>query len=149
MTVDGNGKNWRRARSAGVNIIPATTGAAKAVGKVISSLNGKLTGMAFRVPVSNVSCVDLTVKTTKQTSYEEISQKIKEASEGKMKGILGYSEDQIVSTDMMTDSRSSIFDKEAGIELNSNFFKLISWYDNEWGYSSRMVDLAHYAHSKK
>ncbi|PSN54925.1 Glyceraldehyde-3-phosphate dehydrogenase [Blattella germanica] len=148
-TVDGpSGKQWRDGRGAGQNIIPASTGAAKAVGKVIPSLNGKLTGMAFRVPVSDVSVVDLTVRLGKDTTYEEITQKIKEASEGELKGILGYTEEQVVSTDFIGDSHSSIFDARAGIPLSKRFVKLISWYDNEYGYSNRIIDLIKYIHSK-
>ena len=142
--VDGQAGNWRRGRACGSNIIPATTGAAKAVSKVIPSLNGKLTGMAFRVPVTNVSCVDLTIRTRKATSYAEICEAVKYASENELNGILGYTTDEVVSSDFMTDDRSSIFDANAGIEMNSNFFKLISWYDNEWGYSNRMLDLANH-----
>ena len=145
LTVDGHSKkDWRAGRAAGVNIIPASTGAAKAVTKVIPSLKGKLTGMAFRVPTVNVSCVDLTFKTDKKTSYKEICDVMKQASEGDLKGVLGYTEDAVVSTDFMTDARSSIFDAKAGMELNSQFFKVVSWYDNEWGYSTRMIDLANY-----
>jgi len=149
-TVDGpSGKDWRAGRAANVNIIPATTGAAKAVGKVLPALNGKLTGMAFRVPNSDVSVVDLTVRTEKACSYEDIKNAIKEAAAGPMKGIMGYTEDEVVSQDFVGDSRSSIFDAKAGISLNPNFHKLISWYDNEWGYSHRVVDLIKYvgAHS--
>lgn len=141
-TVDGpSAKDWRAGRGAGANIIPASTGAAKAVGKVIPRLNGKLTGMAFRVPNPDVSVVDLTVRLEKPASYEEIKAAIKEASEGPLKGILGYTEDEVVSTDFIGDSRSSIFDAKAGISLNPQFVKLVSWYDNEYGYSSRVVDL--------
>jgi glyceraldehyde 3-phosphate dehydrogenase len=141
-TVDGpSNKDWRGGRSAGTNIIPSATGAAKAVGKVLPELNGKLTGMAFRVPTTDVSVVDLTVRLEKPASYDAIKAAIKEASEGKMKGILGYTEDDVVSTDFITDSRSSIFDAKAGIALNETFVKLVSWYDNEWGYSNRVVDL--------
>jgi glyceraldehyde 3-phosphate dehydrogenase len=148
LTVDGpskGGKDWRAGRAAGANIIPSTTGAAKAVGKVIPELKGKLTGMAFRVPTTNVSVVDLTVRLQKDTSYEEISKKIKEASEGQMKGVLGWTEDEVVSSDFLTSPLSSIFDANAGIGLGPRFVKLISWYDNEWGYSNRMADLAYYA----
>lgn len=134
----------RMGRSGINNIIPSTTGAAKAVGLVIPDLNGVLTGMAFRVPTIDVSVVDLTFKTEKATSYEEICAAMREASEGQLKGILGYTEDELVSSDFLSDSRSSIFDSKAGIGLNSNFFKVISWYDNEYGYSSRMVDLANH-----
>ncbi|KAK7849570.1 glyceraldehyde-3-phosphate dehydrogenase [Quercus suber] len=141
-TVDGpSSKDWRGGRAASFNIIPSSTGAAKAVGKVLPQLNGKLTGMAFRVPTVDVSVVDLTVRLEKKASYEEIKKAIKEESEGKLKGILGYTEDDVVSTDFIGDSRSSIFDAKAGIALNDNFVKLVSWYDNEWGYSSRVVDL--------
>ncbi|KAI9316708.1 glyceraldehyde-3-phosphate dehydrogenase [Dichotomocladium elegans] len=141
-TVDGpSHKDWRSGRGAGANIIPATTGAAKAVGKVIPALNGKLTGMAFRVPNPDVSVVDLTVRIEKGASYEEIKSVIKKASETSMKGILGYTEDEVVSTDFIGDFHSSIFDAKAGISLNSNFVKLVSWYDNEFGYSCRVVDL--------
>lgn len=141
-TVDGpSNKNWRDGRGAGQNIIPASTGAAKAVGKVLPELNGKLTGMAFRVPTPDVSVVDLTVRLKKETTYEEICAKVKEASEGSMKGILGYTEDQVVSTDFLGDDRSSIFDAKAGIQLSNTFVKLVSWYDNEYGYSNRVIDL--------
>lgn len=143
MTVDGPSiKDWRSGRAASSNIIPASTGAAKAVTKVIPELKGKLTGMAFRVPTINVSAVDLTFKTTKETTYQEICAAIKQASEGPMKGVLGYTEEEVVSSDFMTDPHSSIFDAKAGIGLNKNFFKIITWYDNEWGYSNRMLDLA-------
>ena len=148
-TVDGpSGKNWRDGRGAGQNIIPASTGAAKAVGKVIPELNGKLTGMAFRVPTPDVSVVDLTVRLEKATSYDDICAKMKETADGAMKGILGYTDEQVVSNDFIGDDRSSIFDAKAGIGLNSNFFKLISWYDNEYGYSNRVVDLIAYMHTK-
>ncbi|KAJ7567602.1 hypothetical protein O6H91_02G155000 [Diphasiastrum complanatum] len=141
-TVDGPSlKDWRGGRGAGFNIIPSSTGAAKAVGKVLPALNGKLTGMAFRVPTADVSVVDLTVRLEKPATYAEIKAVIKEASEGKLKGILGYSEDDLVSSDLIGDTRSSIFDAKAGIALNNNFVKLVSWYDNEWGYSNRVVDL--------
>jgi len=144
-TVDGpSGKDWRSGRGAAQNVIPATTGAAKAVGKVIPALNGKLTGMSFRVPTPDVSVVDLTCRLEKSATYDEICKAVKEASEGELKGIMGYTEDEVVSTDFLGDSRSSIFDAKAGIALNSNFVKLISWYDNEWGYSHRVVDLLHY-----
>jgi len=144
-TVDGpSGKDWRAGRGAGQNIIPATTGAAKAVTKVIPSLEGKLTGMAFRVPTPDVSVVDLTVRLEKPATYQQICDAIKEAAAGELKGILGYTEDEVVSTDFLGDSRSSIFDAKAGISLNSNFVKLVSWYDNEWGYSHRVVDLLKY-----
>jgi glyceraldehyde 3-phosphate dehydrogenase len=142
MTVDGpSRKDWRGGRSALLNIIPASTGAAVAVTKVIPALKGKLTGMAFRVPTADVSVVDLTVKLLKETSYEEIKKVFKAASEGELKGILGYTEENVVSQDFIGDPRTSIFDAGAGIELNSKFFKLISWYDNEAGFSSKMLDL--------
>ncbi len=141
-TVDGpSQKDWRGGRGAAQNIIPSSTGAAKAVTLVLPELKGKLTGMAFRVPTPDVSVVDLTFKTEKATSYKEICAAMKEASEGSLKGILGYTEDEVVSTDFQGDTHSSIFDAGAGIELNSNFFKVISWYDNEWGYSCRVIDL--------
>ncbi|QCD93525.1 glyceraldehyde 3-phosphate dehydrogenase [Vigna unguiculata] len=141
-TVDGPSmKDWRGGRAASCNIIPSSTGAAKAVAKVLPALNNKLTGMAFRVPTVDVSVVDLTVRLEKGASYDEIKAAVKEASEGSMKGILGYTEDDVVSTDFIGDSRSSIFDAKAGISLNNNFVKLVSWYDNEWGYSTRVVDL--------
>ncbi|CAA6668103.1 unnamed protein product [Spirodela intermedia] len=134
-TVDGpSAKDWRGGRAASFNIIPSSTGAAKAVGKVLPSLNGKLTGMAFRVPTVDVSVVDLTVRLEKKATYEEIKAAIKEESEGKLKGILGYTDEDLVSTDFVGDSRSSIFDAKAGIALNENFVKLVAWYDNEWGY---------------
>lgn len=143
--VDGpSAKDWRGGRTAAQNIIPSSTGAAKAVGKVIPELNGKLTGMAMRVPTANVSVVDLTVRIEKGASYDEIKQAVKEASEGSLNGILGYTEDDIVSTDLNGDNRSSIFDAKAGISLNKNFVKLVSWYDNEWGYSRRVLDLLVY-----
>jgi len=143
LTVDGpSAKNYRMGRSAILNIIPSSTGAAVAVGKVIPKLNGKLTGMAFRVPTADVSVVDLTVRTTKDTSLEEIKAAFKKASEGAMSGVLGYTEDAVVSQDFVSDDRTSIFDADACIELNSKFFKLISWYDNEFGYSNKLVDLA-------
>ena len=145
MTVDGpSKKDWRGGRSALLNIIPASTGAAKAVTKVIPSLLGKLTGMAFRVPTADVSVVDLTVRLQKETSYEEIKKAFKKASEGELKGILGYTEEAVVSQDFIGDARTSIFDAGAGIELNSKFFKVVSWYDNESGYSNKLVDLAQY-----
>jgi glyceraldehyde 3-phosphate dehydrogenase len=141
-TVDGpSKKDLRGGRGASQNIIPASTGAAKAVTLVIPSLKGKLTGMAMRVPTPNVSVVDLTFKTEKATSYAEIAAVIKAAAEGPLKGILGYTDEDVVSTDFTTDPHSSIFDAKAGIELNDHFFKVISWYDNEWGYSNRMLDL--------
>ncbi|WP_222983906.1 type I glyceraldehyde-3-phosphate dehydrogenase [Flagellimonas meishanensis] len=148
LTVDGpSRKDYRGGRSALLNIIPAATGAAKAVTKVIPSLQGKLTGMAFRVPTADVSVVDLTVRLEKETSYEEIKKAFKEASEGELAGILGYTEDLVVSQDFVGDARTSIFDADAGIELNSKFFKVVSWYDNEMGYSNKLVDLAEYAAS--
>lgn len=147
LTVDGpSRKNYRLGRSALANIIPTTTGAAKAVGKVIPKLNGKLTGMAFRVPTPDVSVVDLTVRLEKETSYEAIKQAFKEASEGELNGVLGYTEEDVVSQDFVSDPRTSIFDAGAGIELNSKFFKLIAWYDNEFGYSNKLIDLALHAH---
>jgi glyceraldehyde 3-phosphate dehydrogenase len=143
LTVDGpSKKDFRGGRSALLNIIPASTGAAKAVGKVIPELNGKLTGMAMRVPTADVSVVDLTVKVAKETSYEEIMEVLKNASETSMKGILGYTEEDVVSTDFNSDPRTSIVDAKAGIGLNSTFFKIVSWYDNEYGYSSKLVDLS-------
>ena len=141
-TVDGPSmKDWRGGRGASQNIIPSSTGAAKAVGKVIPALDGKLTGMAFRVPVPDVSVVDLTVRIKTGASYDEIKAAIKAASEGPMKGIMGYTEDDVVSQDFRGDNRSSIFDAKAGIALNNNFVKLVSWYDNEYGYSCRVIDL--------
>ena len=141
-TVDApSKKDWRGGRAVGTNIIPSSTGAAKAVGKVIPSLNGKLTGMAFRVPTIDVSVVDLTVRLEKTATYEEICNAVKKASENQMKGILGYTEDMVVSTDFTGDPRTSIFDAKAGIALNGNFVKLVSWYDNEWGYSNKVVML--------
>jgi glyceraldehyde 3-phosphate dehydrogenase len=141
-TVDGpSKKDWKGGRTAAMNIIPSTTGAAKAVGLVIPEVKGKLTGMAFRVPTPTVSCVDLTVRTTKDTSYKEISAAMKKASETYLKGYLDYTADEVVSTDFLHSSASSIFDEGAGIELNKRFFKLVSWYDNEWGYSCRVADL--------
>jgi len=139
-------KDWRGGRAAAGNIIPSSTGAAKAVGKVIPSLNGKLTGMAFRVPTLNVSVVDLTCRIEKAASYEEIKAALKKASETNLKGILGYTEDDVVSSDFIGDARTSIFDAKAGISLNNNFVKLVSWYDNEWGYSVKVLELiAHMA----
>lgn len=143
MVADGpSRKDWRGGRAASVNIIPSSTGAAKAVGKVIPSLNGKLTGMSFRVPTVDVSVVDLTVKLAKETTYEEIMAVLKNASENEMKGILGFTEDDVVSQDFVGDSRTSIVDAKAGIGLTSTFFKLVSWYDNEYGYSSKLIDLS-------
>jgi len=144
-TVDGpSAKDWRGGRAAAQNIIPSSTGAAKAVGKVIPDLNGKLTGMSMRVPTSNVSVVDLTVRIEKGATYDEIKATMKAAAEGDLKGILAYTEDDIVSTDMMGNPNSSIFDAKAGISLNNNFVKLVAWYDNEWGYSRRVLDLLAY-----
>ena len=141
-TVDGPSmKDWRGGRAATYNIIPSSTGAAKAVGKVIPALNGKLTGMAFRVPTLDVSVVDLTCRLEKPTDYESICAAMKKASEGELKGILGYTEDDVVSSDFIGDSRTSIFDKKAGIMLSPTFVKLISWYDNEWGYSTKCVEI--------
>lgn len=137
-----SGKNWRLGRAGYQNIIPSTTGAAKAVSKVLPEMEGKLTGMAFRVPVSNVSVVDLTVRLSKSTSYDEINSVMKKASEGELKGILGYESQEVVSSDFTSDSRTSIYDAKAGIGLTDRFFKLVSWYDNEWGYSNKLVDLA-------
>jgi len=147
-TVDGPSmKDWRGGRGAGQNIIPSSTGAAKAVGKVIPELNGKLTGMAFRVPTPNVSVVDLTVNLAKPASYAEICAAMKEASEGDLKGIMGYTEDAVVSNDFVGDARTSVFDATAGIALTDTFVKLVSWYDNEWGYSNKVLDLV--AHISK
>ncbi|XP_039068830.1 glyceraldehyde-3-phosphate dehydrogenase 2, cytosolic-like [Hibiscus syriacus] len=140
-TVDGASTDWTGGRAASFNIIPSSTGAARAVRKVLPALNGKLTGMSFRVPTVDVSVVDLTVRLEKSASYDEIKAAIKAESEGKLKGILGYIEEDVVSTNFIGDSRSSIFDAKAGIALNGNFVKLVSWYDNEWGYSSRVIDL--------
>src|SRR5690606_22756719 len=141
-TVDGPSvKDWRGGRGAAQNIIPSSTGAAKAVGLVIPAIKGKLTGMAFRVPTADVSVVDLTVRLEKPATYEQIKKAMKDASEGELKGILGYTEDAVVSTDFLGDARTSIFDADAGIALNDNFVKVVSWYDNEWGYSNKIVDL--------
>lgn len=149
-TVDGpSNKDWRGGRGAAFNIIPSATGAAKAVTQVLPELKGKLTGMAFRVPTADVSVVDLTVRTEKKCTMEDIKKAVKQASEGGMKGIMGYTEDDVVSSDFIGDSRSSIFDAKAGISLNDNFVKLISWYDNEYGYSCRVVDLILFISSKK
>lgn len=146
-TVDApSAKDWRGGRAAAANIIPSSTGAAKAVGKVLPEMKGKLTGMSFRVPTVNVSVVDLTVRLEKATSYDEIKAAMKKASETELKGVLGYTEDAVVSSDFITDPRTSIFDAEAGIMLNPNFVKVVSWYDNEWGYSNKVLDmLAHMA----
>ncbi|MCL2216568.1 MAG: type I glyceraldehyde-3-phosphate dehydrogenase [Defluviitaleaceae bacterium] len=147
-TVDGpSGKDWRGGRAAAANIIPSSTGAAKAVGLVIPELNGKLTGMAFRVPTINVSVVDLTIRLSKPASYADIKAAVKEAAAGPMKGILGYTEDSVVSSDFIGESCTSVFDAGAGIGLNDNFVKLVAWYDNEWGYSCKLVDLCR--HMKK
>lgn len=144
-TVDGpSAKDWRGGRGAAQNIIPSSTGAAKAVGKVIPDLNGKLTGMSMRVPTPNVSVVDLTARLEKGASYDQIKAVIKKAAEGPLKGILAYTEDDIVSSDMNGNTNSSIFDAKAGISLNDNFVKVVSWYDNEWGYSRRVLDLLSY-----
>jgi glyceraldehyde 3-phosphate dehydrogenase len=141
-TVDGpSHKDWRGGRGAYQNIIPSSTGAAKAVALVIPALKGKLTGMSFRVPVADVSVVDLTVRLKNPATYEDVKAAMKEASEGAMKGILGYTEDEVVSTDFLGDARTSIFDAKAGIALNDNFVKVVSWYDNEWGYSNKLIDL--------
>jgi len=141
-TVDApSNKDWRGGRGAAANIIPSSTGAAKAVGKVIPSLNGKLTGMSFRVPTADVSVVDLVVRIEKEATYDQIKEVMKKASEGEYKGIIGYTEDDVVSTDFIGEECSSVFDAKAGISLNKNFVKLVSWYDNEWGYSKRVVDL--------
>jgi glyceraldehyde 3-phosphate dehydrogenase len=149
-TVDSpSGKDWRGGRGASQNIIPSSTGAAKAVGKVIPSLNGKLTGMSFRVPTPDVSVVDLTVRLAKETTYAEICAAMKAASEGELKGILGYTEDEVVSTDFLGDTRTSIFDAKAGIQLSPTFVKVVSWYDNEMGYSAKVVDLIQYMDSVK
>ena len=148
-TVDGaSKKDWRGGRAAAANIIPSSTGAAKAVGKVIPELNGKLTGMAFRVPTVNVSVVDLTCTLEKPATYEEICAAVKRASENEFKGIIEYVEDDVVSSDFIHDSHTSIFDSKAGIQLTDNFVKLVAWYDNEWGYSNKLVDLAIYISQK-
>jgi glyceraldehyde 3-phosphate dehydrogenase len=149
-TVDGpSAKDWRGGRAAAANIIPSSTGAAKAVGKVLPEMNGKLTGMSFRVPTVNVSVVDLTCRLEKAASYEEVKGAMKKASEGELKGILGYTEEAVVSSDFITDPRTSIFDAEAGIMLNSNFVKVISWYDNEWGYSNKVLEMVAYMDTVK
>ena len=141
-TVDGpSKKDWRGGRAASGNIIPSSTGAAKAVGKVIPELNGKLTGMSFRIPTLDVSVVDLTVNLRNEATYDEICAAVKEASEGELKGILGYTDEDVVSSDFISDPRTSIFDAKAGIALTKNFVKLVSWYDNEWGYSNKVIEL--------
>merc|ERR1711972_1232407 len=150
LTVDGpsrGGKDWRGGRCASQNIIPSSTGAAKAVGKVLPDVNGKLTGMAFRVPTPDVSVVDLTCRLAKGAKYDDIVAAIKEAAAGDMKGVLDWTDEEVVSTDFVSCKSSSIFDVGAGIALNENFVKLVSWYDNEWGYSNRLVDLAIYMKS--
>jgi glyceraldehyde 3-phosphate dehydrogenase len=148
-TVDGpSKKDWKGGRTAAQNVIPSTTGAARAVALVCPEVKGKITGMAFRVPVPTVSVVDLTVKTVKETSYAEISAAMKRASETYLKGILNWTSDEVVSSDFIHDKNSSIFDHSSGIELNSRFFKLVSWYDNEWGYSNRVGDLVKLVISK-
>ena len=150
LTVDGpSKKDWRGGRSALINIIPSSTGAAKAVGKVIPELNGKLTGMSFRIPTADVSVVDLTVRTEKPATMEEVKAALKYASENELKGILGYTDEAVVSQDFVSEPRTSVFDAEASIALNDNFFKLVAWYDNEFGYSTKLVDLAEYIHSVK
>jgi glyceraldehyde 3-phosphate dehydrogenase len=149
-TVDGpSAKDWRGGRAAAGNIIPSSTGAAKAVTKVIPELKGKLTGMAFRVPTLNVSVVDLTCRLEKGTDYEGIKAAMKKASENELKGVLGYTEDEVVSSDFIGDSRTSIFDAKAGIMLNANFVKIVAWYDNEWGYSSKLLDMIAYMNTVK
>jgi len=148
LTVDGpSKKDWRGGRSALANIIPSSTGAAKAVGKVIPELNGKLTGMSFRVPTPDVSVVDLTVRTKKAATWDEVKAALKHASENELKGILGYTEEAVVSQDFVSEPMTSVFDAEASIALNDNFFKLVSWYDNEFGYSTKLIDLAQHIHS--
>jgi len=150
LTVDGpSKKDWRGGRSALINIIPSSTGAAKAVGKVIPELNGKLTGMSFRIPTADVSVVDLTVRTEKPATMEEVKAALKYASENELKGILGYTDEAVVSQDFVSEPRTSVFDAEASIALNDNFFKLVAWYDNEFGYSTKLVDLAEYIYSVK
>ena len=149
-TVDGpSAKDWRGGRGAYQNIIPSSTGAAKAVTLVIPELKGKLTGMSFRVPVADVSVVDLTVRLNKAASYDQIKKAMKAASEGELKGILGYTEEDVVSTDFLGDARTSIFDAKAGIALNDNFVKVVAWYDNEWGYSNKLIDLVQHIASVK
>jgi len=148
LTVDGpSKKDWRGGRSALANIIPSSTGAAKAVGKVIPELNGKLTGMSFRVPTPDVSVVDLTVRTKKAASWDEVKAALKSASENELKGVLGYTEEAVVSQDFVSEPMTSVFDAGASIALNDNFFKLVSWYDNEYGYSTKLIDLAQHIHS--
>ena len=148
-TVDGpSSKDWRGGRAASANIIPSSTGAAKAVGKVIPEMNGKLTGMSFRVPTVNVSAVDLTCRLEKACTYDEIKAAMKKASEGELKDILAYTEDKVVSSDFITDPHTSIFDADAGIQLNSNFVKILAWYDNEWGYSNKILDMIAYTATK-
>jgi len=148
LTVDGpSRKDFRGGRSALINIIPASTGAAKAVGKVIPKLNGKLTGMSFRVPTADVSVVDLTFRSKKETSLEEIKKAFKDASEGALKGIVGYTDELVVSQDFVGETRTCVFDAEASIELNSKFFKVVAWYDNEFAYSTKLVELAQHIHS--
>ncbi|MFD0762891.1 type I glyceraldehyde-3-phosphate dehydrogenase [Lutibacter aestuarii] len=150
LTVDGpSRKDWRGGRSALTNIIPSSTGAAKAVGKVIPELNGKLTGMSFRIPTADVSVVDLTVRTEKPATFEEVKAALKAASENDLAGVLGYTDEAVVSQDFVSEPRTSVFDAEASIALNDNFFKLVSWYDNEFGYSTKLVDLAEYIYSVK
>ncbi|MBQ0017293.1 MAG: type I glyceraldehyde-3-phosphate dehydrogenase [Clostridiales bacterium] len=150
LTVDGpSKKDWRGGRAAAINIIPSSTGAAKAVTEVIPSLKGKLTGMSFRVPTATVSVVDLTCRLSKDTTYDEIKEAIKKACETNMKGIMAYTDEPVVSTDFVHDSHTSIFDAGAGIMLNSRFVKLVAWYDNEWGYSNKTVDLISYIHNHK
>lgn len=149
-TVDGpSAKDWRGGRGAYQNIIPSSTGAAKAVTLVIPELKGKLTGMSFRVPVADVSVVDLTVRLNKPATYDQIKMAMKVASEGELKGILGYTEEDVVSTDFLGDARTSIFDAKAGIALNDNFVKVVAWYDNEWGYSNKLIDLVQHIASVK
>ena len=149
-TVDGvSMKDWRGGRAASGNIIPSSTGAAKAVGKVITELNGKLTGMSLRVPTLDVSVVDLTVNLKTPTTYNEICAAMKEASEGELKGVLGYTEDAVVSSDFLGDARTSIFDAKAGIQLTPTFVKVVSWYDNEWGYSNKVLEMIKYMSTVK
>ncbi|PKP41247.1 MAG: type I glyceraldehyde-3-phosphate dehydrogenase [Bacteroidetes bacterium HGW-Bacteroidetes-10] len=149
-TVDApSAKDWRGGRAAAANIIPSSTGAAKAVGKVLPEMNGKLTGMSFRVPTVDVSVVDLTCRLEKPATYQDIKDAMKKASEGELKGVLGYTEEAVVSSDFITDPRTSIFDAEAGISLNANFVKVVSWYDNEWGYSNKVLDMVAYMDTVK